>query len=107
MKFLTTGNFTDKGSSSQNENKNGNPLKRAYSPWREEIPTERSCADALIDDLYCACDRRLALDAQQNGLAINATSVFMTTLNSLISESSENGKGCSQLTLKEILRAEV
>ena len=102
------GNYTNKVGSSESESSSSSsssPMKRAYSPWREEIPVERSCAQALIDDLYCACDRRLTLDAKKSPLAVNSSTVLLATLNQML----ERGlvDGCSRLKLKAILRAEV
>ncbi len=107
----TTGNYTNKVGSSESESSSSSsssssgPMKRAYSPWREEIPVERSCAQALIDDLYCACDRRLTLDAKKSPLAVNSSAALLATLNRML----ERGlvDGCSRLKLKAILRAEV
>lgn len=108
---IVQGNYTNKVGSSESESSSSSsssssgPMKRAYSPWREEIPVERSCAQALIDDLYCACDRRLTLDAKKSPLAVNSSAALLATLNRML----ERGlvDGCSRLKLKAILRAEL
>ncbi len=104
FKFYSTGNFTNKVGE---DSSSGAATKSAYSPWREEIPPGRSCAQALIDDLYCACDRRLTLDSKTSRLAINSSVVLLQTINQKLESAGGFSDGCSRLKLKEILRAEV
>jgi hypothetical protein len=42
--------------------KKGSKPKRAYSLWREDVPEDRTCENALIPDNFCVCDHNEDLD---------------------------------------------
>lgn len=51
LKDIALGNFKAKDSSS-------NSL--SYSPWREEVPKDRTCKSANIQGIYCTCNKFIA-----------------------------------------------
>uniref|UniRef100_T1KBP6 Uncharacterized protein n=1 Tax=Tetranychus urticae TaxID=32264 RepID=T1KBP6_TETUR len=80
------------------------PSKRAaYSVWREEVPLDRTCKDALIPVEYCLCLKRhnFPVDSQ---LAQIVSTALVARLNQALSEFNDL---CHELFLKDIYNAEV
>ncbi|KAJ6215636.1 hypothetical protein RDWZM_010136 [Blomia tropicalis] len=94
------------GNYSNISNSNIEIFRRSYSPWREPIPIERTCEQALIPELYCACDRRITLDHDNHELAKSAALNVVHHLNNLI-DRFDNQKKCQQLYLNKIIKAEL
>ncbi|RWS05586.1 hypothetical protein B4U79_03153, partial [Dinothrombium tinctorium] len=39
--------------------------KRQYSLWREEVPVDRTCNEALIPDNYCVCEQKIEVNGTE------------------------------------------
>jgi hypothetical protein len=72
----------------------------SYSLWRQLIPKNRTCSQALIPQLYCVCDEHKQIDTT-NQLAINVSLILVKHVNNLLPQI------CHQLFLRHIIRAEV
>uniref|UniRef100_T1KAW4 Sulfatase N-terminal domain-containing protein n=1 Tax=Tetranychus urticae TaxID=32264 RepID=T1KAW4_TETUR len=70
----------------------------AYSVWREEVPLDRTCKDALIPMEFCLCIKKQSflVDSQ---LAQIVSTALVTRLNQALSKSNNI---CYELSLKEI-----
>ncbi|XP_015784672.1 uncharacterized protein LOC107362167 [Tetranychus urticae] len=80
------------------------PSKRtAYSVWREEVPLDRTCRDALIPTEYCLCLKRhnFPVDSQ---LAQIVSSALITRLNQALSKFKNI---CHELSLKNITSVKI
>uniref|UniRef100_T1KAW5 Uncharacterized protein n=1 Tax=Tetranychus urticae TaxID=32264 RepID=T1KAW5_TETUR len=77
--------------------------RAAYSVWREEVPLDRTCKDALIPMEFCLCLKRhnFPVDSQ---LAQTASNALITKLNQALSDYNNI---CHELSLKSIYRSEV
>ena len=75
--------------------------RRSYSPWRQRIPTSRTCASALIPDNYCVCNKRKALNASQP-MVRTASLALIHAINDFLPQIK-----CQKLSLKASLSAEV
>lgn len=79
-------------------------IKRSYSPWRELIPDDRTCTDALIPNIYCVCNGRKKLNTSDE-IVTQASQLLMKTLNLFINVLLK--ELCQPLKLKNIISAEV
>ncbi|RWS21518.1 uncharacterized protein B4U80_00596, partial [Leptotrombidium deliense] len=77
-----------------------NKLQRSYSLWKQVVPTNRTCDQALIPETYCVCDKRVELNT--NDSFVRNTSAFLVSqINELLSKY----KNCQKLRLSNIISA--
>ncbi|XP_053214189.1 uncharacterized protein LOC128397485 [Panonychus citri] len=91
LKDIVAGQYTPIVSSSK---------RKAYSVWREEVPSNRTCQDALIPMEFCLCLRRHSVPVNST-LARHLSSVVIDHLNHLLSEYIDSNT-CLPLSLKKI-----
>ncbi|XP_015785382.1 uncharacterized protein LOC107362769 [Tetranychus urticae] len=69
-----------------------------YSVWREEVPLDRTCKDALIPMEFCLCLKRLNFPVDSQ-LAQIVSTALVTRLNQALSQFNNL---CYQLSLKDV-----
>ena len=72
----------------------------SYSLWRQTVPDNRTCAEALIPQMYCVCDQRKRLDAKDPKV-IKVAQVMVEKINDILPDS------CHKLSLRILIIAEV
>ncbi|XP_015784904.1 uncharacterized protein LOC107362375 [Tetranychus urticae] len=89
LKDIVSGNYEAIVSSSKRD---------AYSVWREEVPLDRTCKDALIPMEFCLCLKRhnFPVDSQ---LAQIVSTALVTRLNQALFEFNNL---CYELSLKDV-----
>ncbi|RWS06983.1 uncharacterized protein B4U79_10917 [Dinothrombium tinctorium] len=70
---------------------------RSYSVWRQAVPLDRNCAEALIPESYCVCDQREELNVSDAKVQ-KAAEVLVLKLNAILKQE----KKCKKLFLHEI-----
>jgi hypothetical protein len=80
---------------------NSSKIKSIYSPWRELIPSSRTCQDALIPDEFCVCDQRRAINVSDQ-IVIDASLALINHINNLVPHPL-----CQNITLNKSLKADV
>ncbi|XP_053214187.1 uncharacterized protein LOC128397483 [Panonychus citri] len=91
LKDIVAGQYTPIVSSSK---------RKAYSVWREEVPSNRTCQDALIPMEFCLCSKKHSMPVN-SAFARHLSSIVIDHLNGLLSEYIDNNV-CLPLSLKEI-----
>lgn len=72
-----------------------------FSPWRDLIPSNRTCEETLIPEEYCVCHERIKIDT--NIIIVkDASNALINHLNTILPLNE-----CHKLTLESILNAEV
>ena len=74
--------------------------RQSYSLWRQTVPVNRTCAEALIPQMYCVCDQRKKLDTNEPKVKEIGTT-FVQKINEFLP------KKCHKLSLRVIITAEV
>lgn len=72
----------------------------SYSLWRQKVPENRTCAEALIPQIYCVCDQRRRLDASDYKTREIAQMVI-NKINDILPDV------CHQLSPRVLITAEV
>ncbi|XP_053214186.1 LOW QUALITY PROTEIN: uncharacterized protein LOC128397482 [Panonychus citri] len=90
LKDIVAGQYTPIVSSSK---------RKAYSVWREEVPSNRTCQDALIPMEFCLCSKKHIVSTNL-AFARHLASVVIDHLNQLLQVIDKDI--CLPLSLKEI-----
>ena len=72
----------------------------SYSLWRQIVPENRTCAEALIPQMYCVCDERKRLETDDPKSREVAT-ILVDKINEILPEE------CHRLSLRVLITAEV
>lgn len=76
--------------------------KRAYSLWREVVPPNRTCDEALIPPTYCVCD-----DSKPLNTSLAIVSEASAALIEFVNLKVADYDNCSRVSLSRIKSAEV
>ena len=74
----------------------------AYSIFREEIPISRTCEDANISQVYCACNGRIGINPPFKSFHIDAAKGLVDEMRTIF----QKNKCRSRITYEKTLSAE-
>ncbi|XP_074603749.1 uncharacterized protein LOC141857190 isoform X2 [Brevipalpus obovatus] len=77
--------------------------KSAYPVWRQEIPSDRTCEDALIPEAFCLCSKRTSISTESSSV-LEASQAIVSKLNDMLSNKTQL---CHILVLDKIKSAEI
>lgn len=72
----------------------------SYSLWRQTVPENRTCSEALIPQMYCVCDKRKRLETF-DPKAKEVALLLVKKINEILPQE------CHQLSLRVLITAEV